>query len=64
LSKLKRQPDETSGVENWRLHDLRRTCRTGLSKLGVRRGATGLVANYETYDYQDEALAALRLAYL
>jgi integrase len=71
LSKLKRQLDEASGVENWRLHDLRRTVRTGLSMIGIRRevaerainhigSASGLISTYETYGYEQEALTALR----
>jgi integrase len=71
LSKLKRQLDDASGVTGWRLHDLRRTVRTGLSRLGVRRevaeaainhvgGRSGLVGVYEQHGYEVEALEALR----
>jgi integrase len=71
LSKLKRRLDDTSGVDDWVLHDLRRTCRTGLSKLGIPRevaeaainhvGArAGLVGVYDKHDFADEILAALR----
>jgi integrase len=71
LSKLKRRLDERSGVDDWVLHDLRRTCRTGLSRLGVSRevaeaainhvGArAGLVGVYDKHDYADEILTALR----
>jgi integrase len=71
LSKLKRQLDEAGGVSDWRLHDLRRTVRTGLSKLGVRReiaeaainhvgGRSGLVGTYDRHDYAVEAADALR----
>jgi hypothetical protein len=34
-SKNKTKLDETAGITDWTLHDLRRTMRTGLSKLGV-----------------------------
>jgi integrase len=72
LSKLKRQLDAASGVAEWRLHDIRRTVRTGLSRLGIRRevaeaainhiGArSGLVGVYEQHGYVDEAAAALRM---
>ena len=55
----------------WRWHDLRRTARTGMSRLGVAReaaeaalnhvfGRGGLVAVYDRHDYAAEALAALR----
>ena len=35
FSQLKRELDELSGVKGWRLHDLRRTSRTLLSRAGV-----------------------------
>jgi integrase len=71
LSRLKRRLDDASGVTGWRLHDLRRTVRTGLSRLGVRRevaeaainhvgGRSGLVGVYEHHGYETEALDALR----
>jgi hypothetical protein len=37
FSKLKTQLDEASGVSGWRWHDLRRTARTGMARLGVPR---------------------------
>jgi hypothetical protein len=57
-------------VTDWRAHDLRRTCRTGLSALGVsretaeaclnHRGAkAGLVGVYDRHGYADEIIAAL-----
>jgi integrase len=71
FSELKRALDETSGVTGWVLHDLRRTVRTGLSRLGTPRevaeaavnhvGArSGLVGVYDRHDYADEILAALQ----
>jgi integrase len=69
FAKLKHQLDERSGVSGWRLHDLRRTCRTGLSRSGVAREiaeacinhrATGLVATYDRHDFALEVLTALR----
>jgi integrase len=35
FSKAKRQLDQLSGVTGWRLHDLRRTCVSGMARLGV-----------------------------
>ena len=35
FSLIKRSIDKASGVDNWRLHDLRRTARTLLSRAGV-----------------------------
>lgn len=54
----------------WRLHDLRRTGATHMSRLGARRevveavlnhltGRGGLVGVYQHYDYRDERKAAL-----
>ena len=52
----------------WRLHDLRRTCRTGLSMLRVPRDVREAVLNhleagvegtYDRYDYFDEKKVAL-----
>ncbi len=69
-SKLKRRVDTLSGIDGWRWHDLRRTARTGLSKLGVSRdiaeaclnhisGRSGLVRVYDRHDYAEEVIAAL-----
>jgi integrase len=58
--------------ETWRLHDLRRSCASGMQKLGVSvpviekalghiSGATrGLVGVYQRYDYADEVRIALQ----
>ena len=58
--------DKASGVTNWTLHDLRRTCATGLQKLGVRLEVTeavlnhvsgsrrGIVSIYQKHDYAPE----------
>jgi integrase len=63
--------DEASGVEDWRLHDLRRTVATGLQKLGVRLEVTeavlnhlsgsraGIVGVYQRHTWSDEKRAAL-----
>jgi integrase len=68
FSKLKCAIDQISGVANWRFHDLRRTCRTGLSKLGVNRetaeaavnhARAGLVGIYDQHSYADEVIAAM-----
>ena len=69
FSKVKRELDAASGVSGWRLHDLRRTMRTGLSRLGVSREVAeralnhvqpGLVAVYDQHPYKAEVLAAIR----
>jgi integrase len=62
-------PDDTA-MPGWRWHDLRRTARTGMTKLGVRRdhaeaainhisGMTKLERTYEVYDFAEEIVAAL-----
>jgi integrase len=35
MSDLKKEVDKASGVSNWIMHDLRRTLRTGIARLGV-----------------------------
>jgi integrase len=69
FSKLKSRLDTASGVTGWVLHDLRRTCRTGLSRLGIPREVAeaavnharpGLVGVYDRHDFAAEVLAALR----
>jgi integrase len=70
FSVLKRRIDAASGVIDWRWHDFRRTCRTGLSRLGVRPDIAELCLNhvtargdlvrvYDRHDYAAEIIAAL-----
>lgn len=46
FSKSKADLDESSGVADWRLHDLRRSLATGLQRLGVRLEVTEAVLNH------------------
>jgi integrase len=55
-------------VQAFTLHDLRRTVRTGLAKLGVRpdiaerclnHAQPGIIATYDVHQYLDEKRAAL-----
>jgi integrase len=46
FSKSKAALDKASGVNDWRLHDLRRTMATGLQRLGVRLEVTEAVLNH------------------
>ena len=57
-----------ASLEPWRIHDLRRTMRTNLGKLGVRPDVAemcighvrkGMIAVYDRYSYQSEIGAAL-----
>lgn len=69
LQKPKRALDKKSEVEAWTWHDLRRTLRTGLSRLGIRPDISERVIGhsvggrlgetYDLYEYRAENLAAL-----
>jgi integrase len=61
--------DKLCGVSNWRLHDLRRTARSLMSRVGVQTeiaerviGHTrgGVIEIYDQHDYQDEMADALK----
>jgi integrase len=67
----KRRLDQLSGVTGWRLHDLRRTCVSGMARLGVaphiadkilnhQSGTiSGVAAVYQRHDFLAERRAAL-----
>jgi integrase len=69
----KRRLDQLSGVTGWRLHDLRRTCVSGMARLGVaphvadkilnhQSGAiSGVAAVYQRHDFLSERRQALDL---
>jgi hypothetical protein len=70
FSKLKARLDALSGVTGWRWHDLRRTARTGMTRLGVPRdhaeaainhvsGRSALERTYDRHDYAGEIVSAL-----
>jgi integrase len=70
FSKLKTKVDRESGVTAWRWHDLRRTARTGMTRLGVSRdhaeaalnhisGRSALERTYDRHDFAPEVIAAL-----
>jgi integrase len=69
FSKMKTALDEAVGFDDWVLHDLRRTFRTRLSKLGVRFEVAekclghqfgGVHGTYDQHDYKDEMAQAWR----
>jgi integrase len=74
LSKAKARLDEQSGVSDWVLHDLRRSSRSLLSRVGVRpdiserlmgHALLGVEGTYDRFTYSDEKADALvRLASL
>src|SRR6266481_520119 len=69
----KRLLDQLSGVTGWRLHDLRRTCVSGMARLGVaphvadkilnhQSGTiSGVAAVYQRHEFLAERRAALNL---
>lgn len=70
-SAYKKKLDQRSGVTDWRLHDLRRTCASNMAKLKVsphviervlnhKSGiVSGIAAVYNRYDYAEEVKEAL-----
>jgi integrase len=52
-SKCKRELDEqmSAGVPSWRLHDLRRTCASGMQRLGVRTEVVERALNHVSGSY-------------
>jgi integrase len=73
FSRAKRVLDQLSGVTGWRLHDLRRTCVSGMARLGVaphvadkilnhQAGTiSGVAAVYQRHEFLAERRAALDL---
>jgi integrase len=69
----KHEIDTLSGVTGWRLHDLRRTCVSGMARLGIaphvadkilnhQTGTiSGVAAVYQRHDFLAERKAALEL---
>ena len=48
FSLAKRQIDELSGVTGWRLHDLRRTCVSGMARLGIAPHVADKILNHQS----------------
>src|SRR4029434_7324077 len=73
FSRAKLRLDQLSGVTGWRLHDLRRTCVSGMARLGIaphvadkvlnhQNGAiSGVAAVYQRHDFLAERAQALKL---
>jgi len=73
FGRAKRLLDQRSGVSGWRLHDLRRTCVSGMARLGVaphvadkilnhQSGTiSGVAAVYQRHEFLAERRAALDL---
>ena len=47
FSRAKRRLDQLSGVTGWRLHDLRRTCVSGMARLGVAPHVADKILNHQ-----------------
>jgi integrase len=69
FSKSKARFDKACGVTGWRIHDLRRTSRSLLSRAGVRpdiaervmgHAIAGVEGVYDRHSYRDEKAEALR----
>jgi integrase len=69
ISKCKRRLDDASGVSGWRLHDLRRTARSLMSRAGVRpdiaervmgHAIGGVEGVYDRHTYKVEKADALQ----
>jgi integrase len=48
FSQAKRRLDQLSGVTSWRLHDLRRTCVSGMARLGVVPHVADKILNHQS----------------
>ena len=48
FSSAKRELDAISGVSGWRLHDLRRTCVSGMAGLGVAPHVADKILNHQS----------------
>src|SRR5262244_757365 len=48
FSRAKRRVDQLSGVTGWRLHDLRRTCVSGMARLGVAPHVADKILNHQS----------------
>jgi integrase len=68
FSKAKRRIEQLAGIDAWRIHDLRRTCRTGMAALGVpeivaeqvlNHQPQSLVKIYNVHEYSAEKRKAL-----
>jgi integrase len=48
FSNAKRELDRLSGVTGWRIHDLRRTCVSGMARLGIPPHVADKILNHQT----------------
>ncbi len=48
FSRHKKELDAICGVSNWRLHDLRRTCVSGMAALGIAPHVADKILNHQS----------------
>src|SRR5260370_37406972 len=48
FSRAKCRLDQLSGVTGWRLHDLRRTCVSGMARLGIAPHVADKILNHQS----------------
>jgi hypothetical protein len=48
FSAAKRELDKVSGVADWRLHDLRLTCVSGMARLGIAPHVADKILNHQS----------------
>jgi integrase len=48
FNRLKPKLDAISGVDSWKLHDLRRTCVSGMARLGVAPHVADKILNHQS----------------
>ena len=73
FARLKRHHDDRSGVQDWVIHDLRRTAVSGMARLGVEPHVadkilnhqsgtiSGVAAVYQRHDFMSERKEALKM---
>ena len=64
FSVAKRRLDKASGVNGWRLHDLRRTCASGMARLNIAPHVVEKVLNHSTGTFSGVAGVYNRYGYL
>lgn len=64
FSSCKRELDHLSGVASWRLHDLRRTCVSGMARLGIAPHVADKILNHQSGTISGVAAVYQRHAFL
>jgi integrase len=64
FSRAKRELDQLSGVTGWQLHDLRRTCVSGMARLGVAPHVADKILNHQAGTISGVAAAYQRHEFL